>query len=64
MFHCRLLTVSRSVWMRPGSLVVVQEARSVAPDPGGGSSEGEDEVGVIIWKVRAGTAMWFLSHLL
>uniref|UniRef100_A0A8C4Z5M5 Cold inducible RNA binding protein n=1 Tax=Gadus morhua TaxID=8049 RepID=A0A8C4Z5M5_GADMO len=39
----RLLTVSRSVWMRPGSLVVVQEARSVAPDPGGGSSEGEDE---------------------
>ena len=52
------------MWMRPGSLVVVQEARSVAPDPGGGSSEGEDEVGVIIWKVRAGTAMWFLSHLL
>lgn len=29
--------------MRPGSLVVVREARSVAPDPGGGSSEGVDE---------------------
>ena len=43
---------------------MVGQALSVGLDLVGGSTEGPDEVGVDIWKVRAGTAMWFLSHLL
>ena len=63
-FYCRLLTASRFAWMKLGSLVVdVQVARSMALGLGDFSEEA-GEVGVAIWTVRAGNAMWFLSHLL